>query len=132
MAQRNPLACFDGAFLLRVVMGAVALIGLALVMKWLHLERGSPLRLAMAGLQFGVMGWIIAITVGSIRRLDEMQYRIQLEALAIGFALSAIVMTGWGFMSKAGLHAVAWGGETWLVMVLCWALGLLIVRGRYR
>jgi hypothetical protein len=41
-------------------------------------------------------------------------------------------MTGWGLMTKAGLPPVSWGPETWLVMVLLWAIGLWRLRGRYR
>jgi hypothetical protein len=78
------------------------------------------------------MGYAITITVGAIRRLDELQYRIQLEAIAFAFTASAILMTGWGFLAKAGLPPRQWGPETWLVMVLLWAFGLWLTRRRYR
>lgn len=130
--RRNPLACFDRGFMLRIVGAAVGLVLLALLGRWLGLEQGSAARIGLAAAQVTLMAYVIWITVGSIRRLDEMQYRIHLEAIAFAFAASAIVMTGWGFMTRAGLPAVTWGAETWLLMVGFWALGLWRARGRYR
>jgi len=130
--RRNPLACFDRGFMLRMAGAAIGLVLLAVLGRWLALEKGSAPRIGLGAAQVGLMGYVIWTTVGSIRRLDEMQYRIHLEAIAFAFAASAIVMTGWGFMTRAGLPAVIWGAETWLVMVLFWALGLWLTRGRYR
>lgn len=130
--RRNPLACFDRGFLVRMLGGALLLVALSVLTRVLGLERGSAARVAVGAAQWLLMGWLIWITVAAIRRLDEMQYRIQLEAIAFAFAVSAIVMTGWGFMSRAGLPVVHWGPDTWLLMVVCWALGLWLARRRYR
>jgi hypothetical protein len=130
--RSNPLACFDRGFMWRTLGAAGALVLLAVLGRWLALERGSAPRIALGLAQVAVMGYAIAITVGAIRRLDEMQQRIQLEGIAFAFAASAIAMTGWGFMAKAGLPAMSWGPETWLLMVLFWALGLWLARRRYR
>lgn len=130
--RRNPLACYDRRFLLRVLGASLGLVALALLGRWLGLEKGSAPRIALAAAQVALMAWVISITVGAIRRLDEMQYRIHLEAIAFAFAASAIVMTGWGFMTRAGLPALTWGAENWLLMVLFWALGVWWMRRRYR
>jgi hypothetical protein len=130
--RKSPLACFDLGFMLRVIAAAIGLVVLALLGRWLGLEKGSAPRIGLSLAQVALMGYAIAITVGAIRRLDELQYRIQLEAIAFAFTASAILMTGWGFLTKAGLPPIPWGPETWLVMVLFWALGLWLTRGRYR
>jgi len=130
--NQNPFACYDRRFGARVIVAALVLVALALTSRALGLERGSAARIAFAVAEVVVLGYTIAITVGSIRKLDEMQYRVQLEAIAFAFASSAIVITGWGFLAKAGLPSVSWGPETWMVMVLLWALGLWLVRRRYQ
>jgi len=130
--RRNPLACYDGRFLVRVLGAALLIVALSILTRVLGLEKGGPWRITVGGAQALLLAWLIWITVGAIRRLDEMQYRIQLEAIAFAFAVSAIVMTGWGFLTKAGLPAVPWGPDTWLLMVLCWAFGLWLTRRRYR
>src|ERR1700690_3742534 len=40
--------------------------------------------------------------------MDELQRRIQLEALAFGFSAAAVLSLGYGFLQHAGL-----GGPTW-------------------
>jgi hypothetical protein len=132
MSGRNPFACYDARFLLRTFVAALALIALGLASRVLGLERGSPARIAFAAAQVAVLGYMIWITVMSVRRLDEMQYRVQLEAILFAFAVSAIVMTGWGFLAKAGLPAVSWGIETWMLMLLTWAAGIWLAGRRYR
>jgi hypothetical protein len=130
--QKSPLACFDRALLLRVVGAGLGVMLLALIVRLLKLERGSAARIGFGLAEVALMAYAIAISVGAIRRLDELQYRIQLEAIAFAFACTGILMTGWGLMTKAGLPPVSWGPETWLVMVLLWAIGLWRLRGRYR
>jgi len=130
--RNNPLACFDLGFFLRVLTAAVAVVAVSVLGRWLGLAKGSAPRIAIAVVQVGLLGYAIAISVAAIRRLDEMQYRIQLEGIAFAFAASAILMTGWGFLAKAGLPSVSWGPGTWLVMVSFWALGLWLARRRYR
>jgi len=132
MNRKNPFACYDRAFMARVLAAAIAMVLLSFISKWLGLERGSALRITFGVMQAALLGYLIGITIYSLRKLDELQYRIQLEAVAFAFAASAIVIAGWGFMTKAGLPAVQWGPETWMLMVLLWALGLWLVRRRYQ
>lgn len=132
MSDRNPLACYDGRFLARVIAVAVAIVALGLLRRALHLEAGTPLRLVFGGIEAVLFGYAIWITVFSIRRLDELQYRIQLEALAFAFAASAVTIVAWGSMTKAGWPPIRWGADTWIVMLLFWAVGLLLARRRYR
>jgi len=67
----------------------------------------------------------------AIWRMDEMQRRIQLDAIAISFLGTALVTFGWGFAEGAGLpHLRAF--SVWPIMGALWALGMVIAQRRYR
>lgn len=129
--NRNPFRCYDRRYLSRVLIACVLVVGISFSTRLLGLEKGSGMRIAIGVVQAVIFGYIIGITVATIRRLDELQYRIQLEAIAFAFAATGIAVTGWGFMTKAGLPSVDWGPETWLMMVLFWAVGIWLTRRRY-
>ena len=95
-------------------------------------ERGSAMRIALAAVNGGVSGIVIVFTLLSIRSLDELQQRIQLEALAIAFAGTGVLGTTYGFLQSAGLPPIEWGVWIWPGMVTLWALGMLVARRRYR
>jgi hypothetical protein len=63
--------------------------------------------------------------------MDELQRRIQLESLAFGFAAAAIATFTYGFLQNAGLPEVSWVW-VWPVMAVCWMVGQLVARRRYR
>ena len=64
-------------------------------------------------------------------RMDEMQRRIQLDAIAISFLGTALVTFGWGFAEGAGLpHLRAF--TVWPIMGTLWALGMVFAQRRYR
>jgi hypothetical protein len=64
-------------------------------------------------------------------RMDEMQRRIQLDAIAMSFLGTALVTFGWGFAEGGGappLRAFA----VWPIMGTLWVFGLVIAHRRYR
>ena len=64
-------------------------------------------------------------------RMDEMQRRIQFDAIAISFLGTALITFGWGFAEGAGLpHLRAFA--VWPIMGALWGLGSLIAIRRYR
>ena len=63
--------------------------------------------------------------------MDELQRQIQLEALAFGFTAAAIATFTYGFLQNAGLPDVSWVW-VWPVMSVCWIVGQLVARRRYR
>ncbi|WP_157973735.1 hypothetical protein [Desertihabitans aurantiacus] len=65
-----------------------------------------------------------------IRRSDELQSRIVVESLAIGFALGSLATLGYGFLQLAGAPPLSWI-FVWPVYGLSWAVGSLIARLRY-
>ena len=73
-----------------------------------------------------------AFSVGSaISSLDEFQRRIQLEAIAIGFALSMIVILGYAMVGLAGVELVSlFFGR--VVMTAGWLVGKIWTLCKYR
>lgn len=64
-------------------------------------------------------------------RMDEMQRRIQLDAIAISFLGTALITFGWGFAEGAGLpHMRVFA--VWPIMAALWCLGLIVAQRRYR
>ncbi|MBM3927570.1 MAG: hypothetical protein FJ335_03800 [Sphingomonadales bacterium] len=64
-------------------------------------------------------------------RMDEMQRRIQFDAIAISFLGTALITFGWGFAEGAGLpHLRAFA--VWPIMATLWGIGSLIAIRRYR
>lgn len=69
--------------------------------------------------------------VRQLRRLDELQLRIQFEALGFAFAASALLTFSYGFLEIAGLPKLSLF-VVWPLMAVMWLLGLLIAARRYR
>jgi len=65
------------------------------------------------------------------RGLDELQRRIQLEGLALGFLSTCVIFLTWGFLQNAGLpHAdVIWVTP---VLVFFWGVGACVAKQRYQ
>jgi hypothetical protein len=74
---------------------------------------------------------VITAVLRALRRADELQRQIHLEALAIAFAASAFVTFGYGFLEGAGLPHISWIW-VWPVMGTFWLIGGQIARLRYR
>ncbi|CAD5248446.1 MULTISPECIES: hypothetical protein [Halomonadaceae] len=74
------------------------------------------------------MCWAV---VRQLRRLDEMQLRIQFEALGFAFAASALFTFSYGFMENIGAPHLPWLW-VWPVMAMMWIVGLMIAKKRYQ
>ena len=77
---------------------------------------------------------LIAVTlavVGAVRASDEMQTRIQFEALAFAFPFTAFTTFSYGFLEVyAGFPHVSMF-SVWPIMALFWFIGLLLAKRRY-
>ena len=127
---KGPLSCLDSRFMTLVLGMAAVIIAAAVAAK--SFERGSAMRIAMAAVQTLATAVVIVAPVQAIRRLDELQQRIHLEALAFAFAGTGVLATGYGFLINAGLPNIDWGALVWPVMVGLWAIGLAFANRRYR
>ena len=126
----SPLRCFSPRFMAFTLGLAVLVMGAALVAR--AYPRGSAVRIALAALQGMATGAVIVTSMLRLRSLDELQQRVQLQALAIAFAGTGVLATAYGFLVNAGLPDIDWGAMVWPTMVALWALGLLYANRRYR
>jgi hypothetical protein len=79
------------------------------------------------------VGWAaLIISIGmAIASLDELQRRIQTEAIAIGFAGTAILVGAYSLLQFAGFGQIN-VGVVLLVMAVMWLVGKLWTLWRYR
>ena len=97
-------------------------------------DRGWTGTRAILAALLPIAAWaFLVITLGmAIASLDELQRRIQTEAIAIGFAGTVIVCGGYGLLELAGnLPALNWGLVVF-VMVFMWFVGKMWTMWRYR
>lgn len=91
----------------------------------------APWRQVLALLPVVPLVGVAAAVVRLLGRLDELERRIQLEALGMSFCVSALSVLAWGFLQLAGLPPL----NPWAVfglMMALWLIGVVIGRLRYR
>ena len=81
--------------------------------------------LPMIPLAFVLVAWL-----RFFRRMDELQQRMQMEALAFAFGGTAMITFSYGFLQSAGLPDLNWF-FVWPLMTALWILGGLIARRRW-
>lgn len=129
-ARLNPFRCFDRRFLLESVLVALGIVAIAFAVK--SQPKGTPLKIAAAALESLAFGWIVARSVLSVRRLDELQQRIHLVAIAISFAVTGAALVALDFLAKAGAAGRPGGAELWIGMVIVWWISVVVLNRRYR
>ncbi len=74
---------------------------------------------------FGMIAYIRFIS-----RMDELQRRIQFEALAFGFGVSGLIMFSYGFLESIGFPHIS---LLWVFpfMIAMWGIGTIITSRRY-
>jgi hypothetical protein len=72
--------------------------------------------------------WVI---VRRVRRLDELQRRIELEALSVAFAGTALLTFAYGFLENAGLPRLSFV-MVWPLMGALWIGSSIVCSRRYR
>lgn len=73
---------------------------------------------------------VVIVALRFLSRLDELQRKIQFEALAFGFGATAILTFCYGSLQNVGFPDLSW---TWIwpLMALLWLVGLIIATRRY-
>lgn len=66
-----------------------------------------------------------------IGRIDELQRRIQFEALAFGFGAAGLLTFSYGFLELVGFPHISWI-YVWPLMIALWGIGGAIASRRYR
>ena len=113
---------------------ALAVYGLMLVGSitlLTHVDVARPWRDAIAlspMLPAAAMAWIV---LRELRRMDELQRRIQLEALGFAFAGTAILTFSYGFLEGLGYPRQSMF-MVWPLLAVLWIVGLVLARRRYQ
>jgi hypothetical protein len=106
-----------------VLVGSIELVTHAsIVSPWRELIVLSPMIPASA------VAWIV---LRELRRMDELQRRIQLEALGISFAGTAVLTFSYGFLEGLGYPRLSMFAVL-PVLATLWVLGLVLARRRYQ
>ncbi len=118
----------------------LSLSGLALVVTYFAAltatgSGGSPgAGAALSVVTVVCFGWFIFEEIRCLRILDELQRRIQLEALAVAFPLSILLVVALGLAERQ--VTLSQGDlsyrHLWPFFVMFYFLGLAISRRRYR
>jgi hypothetical protein len=97
------------------------------------LPQRSAGALAVALLPVPAFAWLIYAVVRGIRSLDELERRIQLEALAFAFPVSLLIVFTAGLLHLAGFRGEGdWDPPRLLPLVLMpYFIGIVLARRRY-
>jgi hypothetical protein len=118
---------------LRELLGSIAAYAVVLVISIQLLTNnvgGAALRPVIALLPMLPALGVIAAIIRHLKRIDELEQRIQLEALAIAFMGTAFLTFSYGFLENVGFPHISWFA-VWPIMAVLWLLGLLVARRRY-
>jgi len=118
---------------LRDLMLALAAYAVVLVASRLVLKGGIDDRILRVVVSLAPMLPILfaaAVIIRHINALDEMQRRIQVEALALSFVGTAVLTMGWGFLENVGAPRFP-VMFVWPLMGALWIAALLVVTRRY-
>lgn len=94
---------------------------------------GVGLRIAAALLPIPIAAVALYSVVRGARQLDELEQRIQLEALAFAFILSVLMLMTLGLLDLAiALNPNDWSyRHVWAIMPTLYFIGLALARRRY-
>jgi hypothetical protein len=118
----------------REMMAALAVYGVMLVGSielLTHVAMASPWRDIVAlcpMLPAAAVAWIV---LRELRRMDELQRRIQLEAIGFSFAGTAILTFSYGFLEGLGYPRLSMF-SVWPILAVLWIVGLVMARRRYQ
>ncbi|MTH78383.1 hypothetical protein [Paracoccus aestuariivivens] len=74
--------------------------------------------------------FVCVVVVRSIRCLDEMQRKLQFEALAAAFAGTALITFAYGFLEGVGYPKLSMFA-VWPLMATIWFIGVMVGRLRF-
>jgi hypothetical protein len=96
-------------------------------------DLSSGIRLAIAFIPTPVFILFVWTFVRGIRTADELERRIQLEALAVAFTLGLVLLTTLGLVQRAvELNFEDWSyNHVWPMFVFFYIAGVFVARKRY-
>ena len=109
------------AFLM-ILVGSVTVVQGNGTLAWRYLIAAAP---AVPG---GIVIWLF---VRALSRLDEVQKRVQVQALGFSLAATALGTFGYGFLESIGWPQMN-GTLVLPLMALLWGVGMIAIALRYR
>lgn len=114
-----------------VISGALFFASLLAAFYLIDQQRADSSNMAIA-LFPSLLGALFVLTLGyAISTLDELQRRIQLEAMAVGFGITAVIVLTVGLFGLTGVSQPDWMLLV-PIMAVAWLVGKLWTRWRYR
>ncbi|MEP7271340.1 MAG: hypothetical protein ABI882_07530 [Acidobacteriota bacterium] len=117
-----------------VLLGTIGLIlSLFVVSRLLQMEGlDTAVRLGLVAIP--VTAWIVSLLGYSrmIERLDELQKRVHLEALAFAFSGLAVAIIACEYLRKAGFITALKPDYVLAMMMILWPIGFLLAWRRYQ
>ena len=127
-----PVMEYPAYIIRRILVSALLFMGSLFLSQWLLDQDLAQTYQVIAALLPAIPGAFLAYSIGSaIAQLDELQRRIQLEAIGIGFGASLIVSLTYALLVQVGIPQVSWMFVP-LVLVLMWGMGKMWTMWKYR
>lgn len=123
-AGRRYLIEFGGA------MFAYAVVLLVTVTLLNVTDPGSGWRVPLALAPMVPLVFVLLAFVRYLGRMDELQRRVQFEALAFAFGGTALLTFGYGFLQLVGFPQASWF-FVWPIMATLWIVGKAWADRRY-
>ena len=111
----------------------VTYFGVRLLLE--NIALAGPLRIVVAMLPVPFFVFFLLTEVRYMRNLDELQRRIQLEALAIAFPVVLLLLMTLGLLQVAGvaISQEDWSyRHIWFIALAAYAVGVRTAERRYR
>jgi energy-coupling factor transporter transmembrane protein EcfT len=105
-------------------------IVLVLVLTFGDLDATSPWRFLWAVLPVLPMIWVAVAVIRHLRRLDDYQRRLNLQAFGVGFAVAMGVAITMGLLESAGLQTAATGWIIFGAGMFGWGITSIVVGRR--
>lgn len=97
----------------------------------IHRDPQAPWRYALAVTPVVPAFFALLAFIRFLGRMDELQRRIQLEAIGFGFAATSMLTFTYGFLEDVGFPSLSY---IWVLplMAMLWGLGVGLASRRYR
>ena len=129
--MRLALATADRRYVKEFALALAGYAGLLVVASLIvDANRSADWRYAVAIAPMVPAAFMVLAWVRYYRRVDELQQRIALEALAFAFGGTALITFGYGFLDEAGLPHLSWFW-VWPIMAALWIVGGQLAKRRW-
>ncbi len=121
----------------RLIVFLITLLASSAVDAWAfwalgHMELGATARMVVALLPLPGNISLIALVLRGIRRLDEFQKRVHLEAVTVAFLSTGVAVFVYGYLQKAHAAGPLNMVLVWAFMLIFYAAGYFIAVSHYK